>query len=242
MASYQKIALFVLFDSIEQDLVHTIRTLSAGEPNLTADETEKATRNIGARSDSRLDPKSPSDQLYGLDLFEKYHVLMRHKDQMDHATKQYYSSIEQSLRSALPVRNTVMHGRPLTVTQYGMGFSFAQSLLLRKKRWPLLASSYFQYSKEPEALVAKSIQFLDNQVPDLALNNLPIPDYDDTGFLPRPQLQRDLKHKLLGRNPVVTLLGDGGNGKTALALQTLYDLLDTNDHSFEAIGADCTTI
>lgn len=235
MASYQKIALFVLFDSIEQDLVKAIRTVSGGEPNLTAEEAAKAARNVGARSDSRLDPASPSDQLYGLDLYEKYQVLMRHKGRMDESTKQYYASIEQTLQSVLPVRNTVMHGRPLTVTQYGLGFAFAQSLLSRKTRWPLLAESYFQYSKEPEALVARSIQFLDTQIADIALNNLPIPDYDDTGFLPRPDLQRDLKHKLLGRNPVVTLLGDGGNGKTALALQTLYDLLDTNDHSFEAI-------
>lgn len=67
------------------------------------------------------------------------------------------------------------------------------------------------------------------------LNNLPRVEYDDTGFVPRPKLEADLKKKILGRHPVVTVLGEGGNGKSALTLQTAYRLLNSDDHNFDAI-------
>jgi hypothetical protein len=71
--------------------------------------------------------------------------------------------------------------------------------------------------------------------PTEVLNNLPRVDYDDTGFVPRFKLEADLKKKILGRHPVVTVLGEGGNGKSALTLQTAYRLLNSNDHNFDAI-------
>lgn len=39
----------------------------------------------------------------------------------------------------------------------------------------------------------------------------------------------------MGRHPVITVLGDGGNGKTALTLQVMYGLVNSNDHDFDAI-------
>ncbi|WP_352900836.1 NB-ARC domain-containing protein [Mesorhizobium sp. M1340] len=33
----------------------------------------------------------------------------------------------------------------------------------------------------------------------------------------------------------MTVLGDGGNGKTALALQVLYGMIASNDHPFDAV-------
>ena len=67
------------------------------------------------------------------------------------------------------------------------------------------------------------------------LHNLPKADYDDTGFLPRPKLEAELKKKIFGRHPIITVLGDGGNGKTALMLQVAYQLVYSNDHDFDAI-------
>lgn len=235
MASYQRIALFILFDSLERDLVNAIRRFFSGEIKLTKEESEKAERNLRARTDSRLNPDDPFDQLYGLDLGEKYQVLLRGKKDMDENSRSYYLDLAGRLAASIPVRNAIMHGRPLTVNEYSVGLAFAQSLLSARSRWPELAKTYFQYSKSPETLVSQSVQFLDEDICETALSNLPTPDYDDTGFLPRPELERELKQKILGRHPVITVLGDGGNGKTALALQTLYGLVDSQDHPFDAI-------
>ena len=211
------------------------RHFSGGEISLTEAEQDKAQKNLRSRGDSRLYSGDPFDQLYGLDLGDKYQVLLRHKDKMDESSKSYYVELQGRVSASIPVRNAIMHGRPLTVNEYSIGFAFAQTFLSARSRWPELARTYFQYSKSPETLVSQSVQFLDEEISETALSNLPVPDYDDTGFLPRPKLERELKQKILGRHPVVTVLGDGGNGKTALALQTLYGLVDAQDHPFDAV-------
>ena len=157
MASYQKIALYILFDLMERDLIDAIRRYSGGEPRLTDDETSKAERNLRSRSHSRLDPKDPFDQLYGLDLGEKYAVLLRHKSKMDESSRSYYTELNNKLGEVIGTRNSVMHGRPLTVNEYSIGFAFAQNLLSNDRRWPLIAKSYYQYSKSPESLVSKGL-------------------------------------------------------------------------------------
>lgn len=84
--------------------------------------------------------------------------------------------------------------------------------------------------------MSRSVTFLDgDNGSNITLNNLPAPDYEDTGFVTRPALERELKRKILSRHPVVTVLGEGGSGKSALALQTLYGMIDSNDHNFDAI-------
>jgi hypothetical protein len=49
------------------------------------------------------------------------------------------------------------------------------------------------------------------------------------GYVNRPELQEDLKKKLLDdRHPVITLAGRGGIGKTSAALATLYSIAEDN--------------
>ena len=59
-----------------------------------------------------------------------------------------------------------------------------------------------------------------------AQNNLPLPDFDDTGFIGRHDDRKQVMHHLLSPHPIVTIVGEGGAGKTALALRCLYDLLE----------------
>ena len=65
-------------------------------------------------------------------------------------------------------------------------------------------------------------------------HKLPQPDFDDTGFVGRQQDRKSLLNLLLGSHPVFTVTGEGGVGKSALAVQCLYDLLPHRDR-FDAI-------
>src|SRR5262249_19256358 len=89
--------------------------------------------------------------------------------------------------------------------------------------------------KDPDSISSKAITLLEDERPPTVLHNLPKVDYDDTGFVPRPDLEADLRKKILGRNPVTTVLGDGGNGKSALMLQTAYELVYNQDRNFDDI-------
>src|SRR5262249_11243227 len=128
-----------------------------------------------------------------------------------------------------------MHGRPLTLDDYVCGFAFGNDLSRRPDIWSNLAESLRQLRKDPDSISSKAITLLEDERPPTVLHNLPKVDYDDTGFVPRPDLEADLRKKILGRNPVTTVLGDGGNGKSALMLQTAYQLVYNQDRNFDAI-------
>jgi len=235
MASYQRLALFVFFDAIERDLTEKIRFAGGSDKILTDEEEVKAKAAVSRQLNVSLDPNSPYDQIMGLDLGAKFQVLMRIRDRLDHDSSEYYRNLYSAFEKIIPVRNAIMHGRPLTIEEHSAGFSFAQHLLSASARWKNLQKTYQEFSKSPDSFVSRAVAIIDTPVDFGVLNNLPLPDYDDTGFFPRVELERLLKKRILGRYPVITVLGDGGNGKTALALQTLYGLVESNDHQFDLI-------
>lgn len=235
MASYQRVALFILFDSLERDIVAKIRDNAGDEDILTLHERDKALPRLERREDCGYDLTSDFDLLYGLDLGEKFQVLLRQKANMDETIRRYYLSIASSIQRCIPIRNHIMHGRQLTVQEHIFALDFAQSLLSSRSFWPTLHHAYLRYNDDPTTFLTESIRFLDDPTYEEVRNNLPVPDYDDTGFLSRPELERELKKKITGRHPVVTILGEGGNGKTALALRVLYGMVQSHDHDFDAI-------
>jgi LuxR family transcriptional regulator, glucitol operon activator len=133
------------------------------------------------------------------------------------------------------------------VDDYVFGFSVANEFSKRRDIFPELSASLSALNKDPSAVLTNIAMVIEEEQSTVVLNNLPRVDYDDTGFVPRPQLEADLKRKILGRHPLVTVLGDGGNGKTALILQTAYRLVFSQDHNFDAIiwvsakGSELTT-
>ncbi|WP_332681763.1 tetratricopeptide repeat protein [Bosea sp. (in: a-proteobacteria)] len=237
MASQQRVALFILFDACERDLVARLRGIALDDARslLNEDERERARGRRQRRENQTSVELSDTDLLFDLDLGDKFAILLRHKASLDESARSYYQSIFAYIEKAIPVRNSVMHGRPLTTIEYVTGFEVSNKFRSSPVYWPLLDHAFKNFESDPKAFIASAINALDVEPAAGTLHNLPEPDYDDTGFLPRPDLEKELRKKLSGRNPVVTVLGDGGNGKTALALQVLYGMVASNDHPFDAI-------
>ena len=84
-----------------------------------------------------------------------------------------------------------MHGRPLTVDDYSIGFAFANTLLKTPQYWPELTTSLKTINEQPERLLHEVPTVIEDD-PNEVLNNLPRVEYDDTGFVPRPKLEADL--------------------------------------------------
>ncbi|WP_095210655.1 NB-ARC domain-containing protein [Endozoicomonas ascidiicola] len=65
-------------------------------------------------------------------------------------------------------------------------------------------------------------------------HNLPIPDFDETGLIGRGEEVEKVKQLCLGGFPVISIVGEGGVGKSALALKVAYELIDSNS-PFDAV-------
>ena len=240
MATMQRLTLYGFFDSLENDLINLIRSFAdtiQTESLLSVDERAKSKNALKKRGrETVYDLDDDLDLLFGLDIGDKYSVLLRSKSQMDAATEKYFKDLSTSFYKAIPIRNDIMHGRSLTAEDHSFTYSLVSQLLNSAGRWPTLSKFHRDVISNPSSVIAKNYEIFDADIIEETLHNLPVADYDDTGFVRRRALEKELKTKILGRHPVVTVLGDGGNGKSALALQTAYNLAHSRDHEFDAIA------
>jgi LuxR family transcriptional regulator, glucitol operon activator len=76
-----------------------------------------------------------------LDLGDKYNILLRERGQFADTDAKYFLGLKTQFDKAVPIRNDVMHGRPLTVDDYAFGFSFGNLLRKRSDMWPELSTT-----------------------------------------------------------------------------------------------------
>lgn len=101
-------------------------------------------------------------------------------------------------------------------------------------KWLELESTILRLQQDPAYVLGLTIQLSTDPVHQ-PLHNLPFPDFDETGFHGRKNELKRIKSALKSAWPVVSVLGDGGIGKTSVALKVAYEILDDKTFDFDAI-------
>lgn len=144
--------------------------------------------------------------------------------------------LNKEFSKIIPIRNNVMHPRPLGVFDYPILKEIFNSIdiFLNTMIWNNVMLTRRKILDHPEELMALPM-FLKKS--ERIVENLPtIVDYEETSFIGRRREIGEIKEKL-NKNNVHTLsiIGDGGTGKTAIAIKLLYDLLDDEKCKFDLI-------
>jgi len=165
-----------------------------------------------------------------LELRESYDILNVHRKELPADLAREVRELTPNLDHLVGIRNRVMHARPLAAGDGDAAVSLLSSYVTRF--WTELRRTLAHLNADPtwEPL-------MDSVVDQSAtLHNLPLPDYDDTGLVGRTKEIEELVALLKrGREPVVTITGEGGIGKTALAIEVAYNLVDDPSFPFEAV-------
>lgn len=169
-----------------------------------------------------------------VDFGETLALIERYKQQLHPAFREKLDEWRPFLQRLVPIRNRVAHSRPLEISDLPTVQDLVHQLLARRTIWPSLESTAAKIKKDPSAVLDLDVRFLDIE-PDSKRHNLPLPDFDDTGLVGRGSDEKKLLQMVRGPYPVISVVGDGGVGKTALALKTAYALLDEDRHPFDAI-------
>ncbi|SDL68831.1 NB-ARC domain-containing protein [Catalinimonas alkaloidigena] len=165
-----------------------------------------------------------------MDFYDTFTVLNQNKEFLTKEASVYLKSIINNLTDITPIRNRVMHTRPLLGGDFSHTYDFVSSL--RKTDpidWSVTIETREKIDRDPSYVLTLKFPstHFENDQSNIS-HNLPVPDFDETGFIGRQQDVEALT-KLILSNRVVSVLGDGGIGKTALALKVAYDIVDMNE-------------
>jgi len=137
----------------------------------------------------------------------------------------------------IPVRNRVMHTRPLELGDRAILTEVLEEIndKISWIGWEETLKTKKVLEENPSKLFENGLYnaiSYDNSI----LHNIPIPDFDDTGYIGRMVEIKEINQLLINKkNQIITIVGNGGIGKTAITVKTLYDLIDSKDNEYEAI-------
>lgn len=221
--------LFVLIDAFERDIRDILSRYVLSE----MDEATALGPSFGRAAQRRTEDEAASDETplpEYLDLREAYDLLNTHRGLLPEELAREVRELTSGLDRLVAIRKRVMHARPLLAGDSDA----APSLLVqyRSRWWKEMQRTLAQLDSDPTWEPVVQLQ-IDSS---LTLHNLPLPEYDETGLVGRSKEVADLVGLLKRRREaVVTVTGEGGIGKTALALEVAYNLVDDHSRPFDAV-------
>jgi LuxR family glucitol operon transcriptional activator len=237
--SATRLTLYALISGIESDLRHIIRTGLRDQitldnllgKNLLKRTTERLEKIEGQNVDENY---TLENLLYYIDFGDLYQIINRFSDHYPEGFSNTFKDITPKLEIAAQVRNRVAHSRPLKVNDFPFILDLANSLTQNlPQQFVELDHTLRRMDNDPSFVLGLRIPYVETDKNNS--HNLPSPDFDETGFIGRVDVTNQLIKLCLGPYPVITIVGEGGLGKTALALKVAYDILDLPNKPFDAV-------
>ncbi|MFJ3206017.1 NB-ARC domain-containing protein [Streptomyces sp. NPDC086989] len=229
---------FALIAAIEEDLRNSI--LSAVDESDDALELLKAERYEKTQQRRSRDvpssaPPTVSSLVTYLDFADSYEVLKGLKSRLPDELQQSLTLFAPFLGRITQIRNRVAHTRPMEIDDLATVHDVAKDICAESRgSWPVVCETLQRLEQDPAYVLGLTISLVSD--PDEApLHNLPAPEFDETGFFGRRKEVDRIKKAIKGAYPVVSILGDGGIGKTSVALKAAYELLDDPNNKFDAL-------
>lgn len=234
---------YLILEGLERSIAENLtRNFDVDNPSfLVVEEAERALQRL--REDMQdsawaLSDVSTVDLLRYLDLGDLLGLCNRHRSAVRNAQP---SDIERASaiiddHGAHAIRKRVMHPvRPLETGDYNALCAIATKLPneVPSLIWePLIESTSLIEDPRNIADAALPRFWLDDS---RTVNNLPVAEFEDTGFIGRGDERRRLRQLILSDQKVITVVGAGGIGKTALTMRVCHDLLDDPSPRFDNV-------
>ncbi|MBN3945121.1 MAG: AAA family ATPase [Nostoc sp. NMS7] len=233
--SISRLTLYAILSNIEEDMRKIICTHLAPQVqsnSLFGEEILKKSRERLSK-DIQVSAANISneDLVEYIDYAEAFQIINAHRNLLPSSIAKHFQDVTKQLEKLVPVRNRVMHSRPLDPEDLSNTTDISRLLIRDKHTWSNLNEVLGRLQTEPTFVLNLHIPIYESS----GNHNLPIPDFDETGFIGRKKQVDNLVKLCLGPYPVITIIGDGGIGKTATALKVAYEMLDKENCPFEAI-------
>ena len=169
-----------------------------------------------------------------LDFADPFSILSAHKKELNEKTRIMLSELNLHWQEVIDIRNRASHPmRRLLAGQFSSMQELVNRLVSKNPEiWINLENQL--YSTPQERLDYIKNQKKENIEDDNSIiTNLPVPSHNETGFIGRTQTIKTIIKRLEQSN-IVSILGEGGVGKTALA-QEIGHIYYEKESPFEQI-------
>ena len=224
--------LFEYISSIELDLRFFVKTNNLSLDNYCAKITKRIKDHFGENSEEIYEKEK-----YNFLDFADYTQLIAMFFKINGVASGIYKELIHELEILAPIRNRVMHSRPLLADDDAKVLSFVK----KYKNYNTiicfenLNNSIDLIEKNPNVFYEKTPTFNNLFIRQPIEHNLPMVDYDDTGFVGREEIKKKIVKKLNSAHSIISIIGDGGIGKTSTVLSCVYDIMDESDFVFEKV-------
>lgn len=169
-----------------------------------------------------------------LDFGESYELLASSSSALPPDLQASLKALGTSVARTIAIRNRVAHTRPMEIDDSSFLVDVTKTLAASANGfWEELTSVLDRLNSDPSFVLGLTIS-LPADPETGPQHNLPVPDFDETGFFGRQAELRRIMKAIKGAYPVVSILGDGGIGKTSIALKAAYELLEDPAQPFDA--------
>lgn len=223
-----RIEMFAICTSIEKDLKEYIKTYDSIVIN----------NDLTSKSVERLKNKNPllAEMLESLDLGDFINIIVANRVLLD-IGQANCKKITNFFEKIILVRNRIMHSRPIEIGDRALLIEVLSEIgkEIDWIEWNQLKKTKKVLEEDRGELLTLNFDRVKEYNPRV-LHNLPNPEFDDTGYIGRKEDIKKITELINNKkNQIITIVGNGGIGKTALVVKTLYSLLDDIAFEFDAI-------
>jgi len=225
-----RMSCFSLISAIESDLRNIITNQLPNNNETALPDDVVATAKTRYLEHKKI-PSSTNIELSELldfiDFYDLSKILNKIVDIQSAFTKDDVKSIVFQLEKLSKCRNRVCHSRPLEPNDFIDLLDFTQDLIGKgdKQDWKNINEARKNLDNPAFALSLSIPDFWRTSKKSI-YNNLPLPEFDETGFMGRDKDRKSINKLLASNTKVISIVGEGGIGKTALAQRCLYDILE----------------
>ncbi|CAM5487600.1 tetratricopeptide repeat protein [Pseudomonas fragi] len=227
---------YALISALEEDFRSLIKNhLNETKDNILLNpELEFRAKSRIEKDIGILEGVEKEDLIDYFDLGDTYQTVNSNAVQFPGHITQQIKKHTKKFDSLIPIRNRVMHIRPLNIDDLPTILVVCESLSLADEvTWSNVSITLDKLQENPSFVLSLEFKVLESET--RVSHNLPLPDFDETGLIGRDQIVLKVKELCLGGFPVISIVGEGGIGKTALALKVAYELLEEERCPFDAI-------
>ncbi|HHN8350392.1 TPA: NB-ARC domain-containing protein [Morganella morganii] len=232
-----RMTLYALISSIEEDLRNIIKLYISEQPldKICIDKEllERSKNRLEKDLGSFFGDVALSDLVDYFDLGDTYQVINSNNKRIPNAISICIKNNTRVLEDLIPIRNRVMHIRPLNAEDYTSVMSITHKFISEEPLlWCNTKITLDRVNENPSFVLSMDIKSYEEEHTN---HNLPLPDFDETGLIGRSSEVEKIKELCYGAFPVISIVGEGGVGKTALALKVAYEILEDKNNPFDAL-------